>query len=532
MEKWIRYEMNRHSILNDVIGPVMRGPSSSHTAGPFRIATIARQLFGQKPSSVKFIFDQDGSFAKVFRQQSSDAGFAAGLLDIPMTDPRFMKSLDEARKANLTVDFIVEPLRYSDHPNMVEIHLMSKISKLTLVGKSIGGGAFVITKLNDWDINITGLHYNFLIEIPESKVNEVRTILQTKKTTTAPIIEQKSNGIVLIHCMQLKPLPDDILAYLRSIPGILGLWISAPILEIIKGEPLFNDAKTLIAKAKHENKSLGQMGLEYESGLLGLDHKTILKEVNRRYDILVESINQGLSEEALKPVLIEPTARKIYLAESQGELFSGGYQTRAAIRAMAVAHSNAASGVICAAPTAGSAGSLPGVLSTLFEDLGISRDKVIMGLLAASAIGVIFVNRATFAAEVCGCQVEIGIASAMAAAAIVDIAGGTAEQACDAAAISLQNTMGSVCDLVAGLVEIPCHTRTAVGASSAFICADLIMGGYENPIPLDETIDASYESGRMLPAELRCTALGGLAQTPSALRLAKQLQNQISNRDI
>ena len=125
-------------------------------------------------------------------------------------------------------------------------------------------------------------------------------------------------------------------------------------------------------------------------------------------------------------------------------------------------------------------------------------------------------RRATFAAEVAGCQVEIGAAGAMAAAAVVEIAAGSAAQAADAAAIAFQDTMGSVCDLVQGMCEIPCHTRNAVAASSAFVRADLILGGYVNPIPLDETIDAVYAVGKMLPAELRCTTLGGLAVTPSA----------------
>ena len=112
----------------------------------------------------------------------------------------------------------------------------------------------------------------------------------------------------------------------------------------------------------------------------------------------------------------------------------------------------------------------------------------------------------------------------MAAAAVVEAAGGTAAQAADAAAIAFQNTMGSVCDLVQGVVEIPCHTRNAVAASSAFVCADLILGGYRNPIPLDETVDAVYAVGRMLPRELRCTALGGLAQAPSALALRRRTE--------
>jgi L-serine dehydratase len=151
----------------------------------------------------------------------------------------------------------------------------------------------------------------------------------------------------------------------------------------------------------------------------------------------------------------------------------------------------------------------------------LAADDMVLPLFAAGAVGVIVAERATFAAEVAGCQVEIGAAGAMAAAAVVEAAGGSARQALDAAAISFQNSMGSVCDLVQGIVEIPCHTRNAVAASSAFVCADLILGGYENPIPLDETIDAAYEAGKMLPPELRCTARGGLAVTPSAQALRR-----------
>ena len=159
---------------------------------------------------------------------------------------------------------------------------------------------------------------------------------------------------------------------------------------------------------------------------------------------------------------------------------------------------------------------------TLADEQNLGKERTMLSLLAASAIGLIVAQRATFAAETAGCQVEIGAAGSMAAAAVVEAAGGSARQAVEAAAISLQNTMGSVCDLVQGTCEIPCHTRNAVAASNAFVCADLILGGYQNPVPLDETIDAVLSVGKMLPAELRCTALGGLAQAPSALALKKK----------
>ena len=199
----------------------------------------------------------------------------------------------------------------------------------------------------------------------------------------------------------------------------------------------------------------------------------------------------------------------------------GGPHAAAAARAMAVMHTANSMGVVCAAPTGGAAGVLPGVISTLIEEKELDETKAALALFAAGAVGLILAFRATFAAEIAGCQVEIGAAGAMGAAAVIDAAGGHADQALDAAAVSFQNTMGSVCDLVQGICEIPCHTRNAVAASNAFVCADLVLGGYQNPIPLDETVDAVFSSGKMLPAELRCTSLGGLAVAPSALHLKK-----------
>jgi L-serine dehydratase len=220
--------------------------------------------------------------------------------------------------------------------------------------------------------------------------------------------------------------------------------------------------------------------------------------------------------------LLGPTAGKVFRAEADGRLPVGGLHARAAARALAALHVSNSMGIVCAAPTGGSAGVLPGVMVTLEEEKGLTGERAALALLTAGAVGLVVAARATFAAEVAGCQVEIGAAGAMGAAAVVEAAGGSAARALDAAAISLQNTMGSVCDLVQGLCEIPCHTRNAVAASSAFVCADLVLGGYVNPIPLDETVDASFASGKMLPAELRCTARGGLAIAPSAVSLKRK----------
>ena len=290
---------------------------------------------------------------------------------------------------------------------------------------------------------------------------------------------------------------------LRERPEVAWVRETPPMAFVKRGGPLFASSREMVELAEERGWPLGRVGLVYEADLLGLEEGALNAEMARRFEIMRASVHEGLAMSASGMQLLTPSAGLIMEAESSGRLAIGGLHTRAAARAMAVMHANGAMRVVCAAPTGGSAGVLPGVLVSLVEDRGLDLETAARALFAASAIGLIVAHRATFAAEVAGCQVEIGAAGAMAAAAVVDAAGGTARQACDAAAIAFQNTMGSVCDLVQGMVEIPCHTRNAAGASSAFVCADLVMGGYQNPIGLDETVDAVYAVGRMMPSELR-----------------------------
>jgi L-serine dehydratase len=302
---------------------------------------------------------------------------------------------------------------------------------------------------------------------------------------------------------------------------VRGVGTTIPVYYEMKGKPLFSSAAEMTAFARRRGLSLGQAALRYEAQILGMSPGEAAAEMRRRFAIMEASVREGMEPRNVRMKLLRPTAHKILAAEKAGSLALGGILTRAAARALAVLHAANSGGVVCAAPTGGSAGVIPAVILTLAREKKIPEPAVIGALFAAGAVGLVFVQRATFAAEIAGCQVEIGAAGAMAAAAVVEASGGTAAQACDAAAISLQNSMGSVCDLVQGLCEIPCHTRNAAAAASAFISADLILGGYENPIPLDETVDASIASGRMLPPELRVTSRGGLAVTPAAMRLAR-----------
>jgi L-serine dehydratase len=508
------------SILNNVLGPVMRGPSSSHTAGSFHIGKLARALLGDEPASVTFTFDPSGSFAEVYRQQSSDLGFAAGMMDWSITDERFSQALDLAAALGLQITFAVEELPAADHPNTVEIRMISRSGReLHAAARSIGGGAIEFTKLGVWPVLLTGDAYEVLVVTEKSAEPLVRDLL-TRDEVTEPVYQTRDDQ-VLLHARRRSPLDATTQAQIEEMSGVHNVWTAPPIFFVQRGEPLFSSAAEMIALAEERGGSLGRIALAYESALLGLPESEVLAEVAQRFEVMQAAVHRGLKDDLLQMQLLRPSAGQIYRAEAEGRVAIGGIHTRAAARAMAVMHVSGAMGVVCAAPTAGSAGTLPGVVVTLAEEKGLSREQIALALLAASAVGLVVGARATFAAEVAGCQVEIGASGAMAAAAVVEAAGGSARQAADAAAIAFQNTMGSVCDLVQGIVEIPCHTRNAAAAAGAFVCADLILGGYVNPIPLDETVDAVYAVGQMLPRELRCTALGGLALAPSALALPR-----------
>jgi L-serine dehydratase len=508
------------SILNDVLGPVMRGPSSSHTAGSYHIGRTVRDLLGDKPARASFRFDPAGSYARTYRQQGVDLALAAGLLGWPITDRRFRTALGAARDNGLRIRFSVSPIPGADHPNTVEILLRSGHGReLAVTAKSVGGGSFLVTRLDGWPVRIDGKAFEVLLWADR----RARGAVDRSLPASLPFLErphwQKGKGGLLLSLRLAEAPAVALLRRWAASAGVRQCRTASPVYFVQKGGPIFRSAEEMLRLAARKGWTLGRAGLAYEAALLGVTEEVAGEELFRRFGIMHASVEAGLRKREIRMQLLKPTADRIWKAEGSGRVAAGGLHTRAAARALAALHVSNSMGIVCAAPTGGSAGVVPGVLVTLAEEWKIRRGAVVRALAAAGAVGLILAKRATFAAEVAGCQVEIGAAGAMAAAAVVEAAGGSARQAADAASISLQNTMGSVCDLVQGMCEIPCHTRNAVAASSAFVCADLVLGGYHNPVPLDETIDAAFASGKMLPSELRCTARGGLAMAPSARRL-------------
>jgi L-serine dehydratase len=512
--------MKTISIFNHVLGPVMRGPSSSHTAGAFHIASMARSLLGGMPAEVTLAFDPAGSYAVTYAAQGADRGFAMGFMNKPLTDESFFTALTDAHSAGMSIEFHIRPLKHTDHPNTVELDLTSASgTKLNLVARSIGGGEVEITHIDGRSVLFNGAAYETLVEVSAEQSDAASELLMRDGEAFCDPAIVSDNNHARLTVRHKRTLPRAVRDQLHTLDSKTRIWESAPVYFPQTGSPVFSSASEMVRIAEERGLSLGQTALGYEAELLGMSESDVMTEALRRYDIMVESAERGLDPQFTGLQLLPSCAGAVFNAEAEGRLSVRSLHTRAAARAMAVMHVDGAMGVVCAAPTGGSAGVIPGTLITLAEERSLIREQLALAFLTAGSIGAILAIRGTFAAEVAGCQVEIGASGAMAAAAVVDAVGGTARQACDAAAISFQNTMGTVCDLLHGMVEIPCHTRNAAAAASAFVNADLILGGYTNFIPLDETIDAVYAVGQAMPRELRCTSEGGLAVTPSALQL-------------
>ncbi len=285
---------------------------------------------------------------------------------------------------------------------------------------------------------------------------------------------------------------------------------------------MFKSARCLLEICESENKPISQIMFERECSLGTQQEEEIKQKMAHSYKIMKQSVNNSLTQN-LRSMggLIGGEAKQIYARKNQSAC--GSTISRAISYAMGVLEVNASMGLIVAAPTAGSSGVIPGVFLALQEDYNFSDNQMIDALFNAGAIGYLITRNATVSGAEGGCQAEVGSACAMAASAVVELLGGTPEQSLHAAGLAISNTLGLVCDPVAGLVEVPCQSRNAMGASTAIMCAELALSNIKNPIPFDETIEAMYKVGKSLPFELRETALGGMAATPTGCSLCKQI---------
>lgn len=615
--------------LSDIIGPIMIGPSSSHTAGALRIALMTHDLLNAAPQEMRFTMY--GSFAQTYRGHGTDRALVAGLLGFRTDDLRIRDSFEIARAQGIKFGFQVDKTTKPRHPNTVDIWVRdANGDELTVRGESIGGGAARLTQVDGVSVEVTGEYSAAIIyqrDVPGVLGFVAATIGKAGINIGTSNLYRKSKGGVAYNVLEVdSPIPDSVMQQLLADDRVMRIRFipaDAIVSNLPKDEPRFSpeEAERLFAKLDYQdgtailthayshNENLGQAFLDREELLLAMQGKgmnVVSSYLGRAMQVMIKSVTSPLrhrtqtmggliggeahaltqltagaagagTHTATTPGGASPdtpatvpdtpatvpdtpmtaatsqsptaasasqaptdaapatpqiaaenqvTAENQIAAENQAaadnnvtlvhDVFDNVF-SKAATYAMAVLETNASMGRIVAAPTAGSAGVLPGVIIALNEVGNFSNKQLQEALANAAAVGYIVTRNATVAGAEGGCQAEMGTASAMAASAATQLLGGSPQQCLAAAAIAITNMLGLVCDPVGGLVEEPCQKRNASAATNALVSAQLALAGIHSTAFFDETVDAMYRVGHSLPFELRETALGGIATCSSCL---------------
>ena len=287
---------------------------------------------------------------------------------------------------------------------------------------------------------------------------------------------------------------------------------------------MFNRGSELLDLCNKENKKISDIVIEKEMKLSNSSLEEVIGIMKETFKVMEKSATEALNKEVRSVSgLTGGNAKKVEEYRNSRKTLSGVFINSAMSKALSTSEVNASMGKVCAAPTAGASGILPSAILSAKEKLESDDDTTIRGLFVAAGIGEIVAKNATVSGAEGGCQAECGVAAAMAAAGIVEMAGGTPQMSLDAAGFALINIMGLVCDPIAGLVEYPCSLRNASGVVNALISADMAMAEVESLVPFDEVVEALYKVGKALPESLRETALGGIAATPTGKELSRRL---------
>jgi len=515
--------MSFPSIFNDVIGPVMRGPSSSHCAAALRIGRIARDLMGGDLHQVIVQYDPNGSLATTHKSQGSDMGLFGGLLGWDADDDRLPHYLKGVEEAGLDIQIRIEDIQ-ADHPNTYKLTLFNETEMREMTAISLGGGMIEVIEIDGNPLHMMGDYNESLIytERPEAIL---------------PILEAAANAFdeVKIHrgrlpLIQIKGqafLPADLRTKLLQTGEVDRIKEIHPVLPVRSRQGLavpFRTCAEMLAFNQQKNWPLWKLAQAYEMSRGDLSADEVFEQMRSIIQIMRSSIDSGIQGTTYEDRILGSQSPNFQEQMQSGNLVPGDALNQVILFVSAMMEVKSSMGVIVAAPTAGSCGALPGAVWGVAERLGLDEDEVVKAMLSAGLIGVFIAEGATFAAEVGGCMAECGSGSGMAAAAIAQMAGGDLSQALSAASQALQNSLGMICDPIANRVEAPCLGRNVMAASNALSCANMALAQYDALIPLDEVIATMDAVGNSIAHELRCTALGGLSITKTSQEIEKRLQ--------
>jgi len=515
--------MSRYpSLFNEVIGPVMRGPSSSHTAASWRIARICLQILNEPLRRALVEFDQDGAWCANFREQGTSMGIEGGLLGLDIRDDRMKESGRLARERGVAIEYGISRFP-TTHTNTVRLTLEGETGRqVRIQAISTGGGAFEIQQIDDFPVRIRGDYHELLLfnknghnRNAGNTADLIKRKLKLQMPPQVLLEEYKGAAGALLNLKSPKPIPD-------LFPGSIRI---DPVLPILSGNEKtlpFDSIPSMLQYAERRDMDLGLVGMLYEECRAGLSRDALKKKMAGIVAVIDQSIRGGLEGTEYPDRILHRQSHLVDRAEQAGAIPAGLINSIIS-NVSAIMESKSALELIVANPTAGSCGTVGGVLKAVSDVLGSPPDQLTHAYFAAGIIGAWFAMGPGFSAEEHGCQVECGAASGMAAAGIVQLMGGSAEQAVAAASMAIQNMIGLICDPVADRVEVPCLGKNIMAAVNALSAAVMARAGFDPVIPLDEVIQTVSEVGAGMPDCVKCTGKGGLAVTPSAQRLKDRL---------
>lgn len=506
----------------EVLGPIMIGPSSSHTAGALRCAQTALALCTDAPVSVTFSLWN--SFAHTYRGHGTDRALLGGVLGFDTDDERIRDSFQIADERGLAYRFVIAGDDPELHPNTVDIAITDTQSRrLEVRGESLGGGRVRLSRINGVTVDILGEYETVFVshrDVPGALANIIGCVANDGVNIAFMKTYRSERGGMAYTVLEMDEAPTDSvlekLSALAPVTSACRIHIPGAVRPADEEDSpyLFASGAQLLDLCIVHGVSIGKLMRLREASLFC---SACDESMDRVLQVMRDSSSRAIESprQSLGGFIGGEAQRLAAFAASPANALVGAPLTQAVTRAMAVLEQNATMGVIVAAPTAGSSGVVPGCVLAAADTLPADKSAAQEALWCAAAVGMLLSTNASVAGAEGGCQAEVGSAAAMAAAALVQMLGGTPEQALNASSIALGNLLGLVCDPIGGLVEAPCQNRNAIGVACAFTAAQLSLAGITAPVPFDEAAAAMLRVGRMLPLELRETALGGLATCPS-----------------
>ena len=510
------------SIFNDVIGPVMRGPSSSHCAASLRIARLCRDLMNGQINTILIEFDPHGSLATTHKSQGSDMGLFGGFLGWEAYDERLPES--EKYLATAGIHYKIEIVALEEkHPNTYQITLHNSSDTHQLIAISTGGGMIEVIQIDGNKVSMAGDYFETLIycKNPEKLIPYLQSTIPFDE-----IISHKGTH-TFIEIKSQEAIAENILQEIQQLDDVLSIKCLHPVLPIKARKDLsvpFISCKEMMEYNKDKNKALWELAVDYESMRGNITAAEVMDKMKSIIHIMGNAIETGLKGTQYDDRILGSQSPNFKKNLAANHLLNGDVMNNTIMYVTAIMEVKSSMGVIVAAPTAGSCGGLPGVVFGTAHALHLKEDAIIKAMLSAGLIGVFIAAHATFAAEVGGCMAETGSGGGMAAAALVEMNGGNLDQSIAAASLALQNSLGIICDPIGNRVEAPCLGRNVMAAMNAISSTNMALSNYEHLIPLDEVIDTMKAVGDQIHHTLRCTNLGGLSITPTAQKIEAMLE--------